>query len=169
MVFEGSWCVLWIYPNLRANSKNFLISILCFPSGDRPNGIYGGRRLLLVHGRIRQPGTPYGFRFLPDRQSNDGCIDLPHCSGILLLSYLDIEQAGAVDLSVDCHRTSASCHFSAVLSLLLTILDILSRSSPLHKQSEQRGPESGWVSSDPNFNVIPNTEFRQLYSESMQL
>jgi len=107
---------------------NFLTSVLCFPCGDRPNGTDRGGRLLLVHGRIRKRRTSQGFKFLPDRQSDDRCIYLAGCPGILLLPHLDIEQAGTVDMSVNWRRTYASCHFSPFSVGL--IRDILSRSSP---------------------------------------
>ena len=46
---------------LSENSQAFLISILRLSSGDCPNSSDGRGRLLLVHGWIRQHGTPQEF------------------------------------------------------------------------------------------------------------
>ena len=102
-------------------TQQISVSLLRFSPRDRPNGTDRGRRLLLVHGRIRRRRTSQGFKFLPDRQSDDRCIYLADCPGILLLPHLDIEQAGTVDMSVDCRRTYPFFHFHRIQLALFVI------------------------------------------------
>ena len=89
-----------------------MISLLLFSGGDRSNGHEWGRRVLLVHRRIRGCGAPQGLTFCSYRCTDNPCGYFVHCPGIFLLPDMDFEQTKIIMALCDyLNRTSKVSHF----------------------------------------------------------
>ena len=79
-------------------------SLFCLSSGDCSNGSDWCRRLLLVRSWIWRPRRAQEVSVFANWRPDNGCIYLPYCPSVLLLSYLDVEQTPMVVLRRRRHR-----------------------------------------------------------------
>ena len=92
-------------PALSVNLQGALTSILDLLDGDCSNHSDWGRRLLLVCGRVWGYYKPRKDPLLYDRRHGHERAYFAHCSRILLLPNLVVEQAVVVALRDCCYRT----------------------------------------------------------------
>ena len=138
------------------------LSFFCLPFGDCPDGSDWRRHLLLVHGWIWRLGRPQKVSVLPNRHPNHGCVHLAYCPSVLLLPYLDVEQAPMVALH--CRRRRKSNAFLFQNFYLVTFYN----SFLLLRQPGRCGAASRQVSYNPCCELVSDASFSRRRSESSQ-
>ena len=135
-------------------------SCFCLPFGDCSDGSDWRRHLLLVHGWIWRLGRPQKVSVLSNRYPNHGCVYLAYCPSVLLLPYLDVEQAPMVALH--CHRRRTSNAFLFQKFHRVTFYN----SFLLLRQSGRCGAALRQVAYKPCCEVVFDASFSRPRSES---